>query len=100
MMFGMQFFANFETKLLLILLKSIDDEILDFIWIQNAPPQIFFLYEENKRKFCFKIAKKIHTKHHQIGHKLWKLFDLMMFGMQFFANLKTKLCLFSSKGVV
>ena len=68
-----------------------------------APNFFFFIYEENKRKFCFHIAKKMHTKHHQIGQKLWKLwklFDLMMFGMQFFANLKTKLCLFFSKGVV
>ena len=33
----------------------------------------------------------MHNKHHQLDQKLWKLFDLMMFAIKLFANLKTKL---------
>ena len=78
--------------------------------------------EKNKQTFCFKIGKKItyqtslnrsilsvfdrfddvwyahfcqfwNKKHHQIDQFWWFLIDLMMFGMQFFANLETKLLL-------
>jgi hypothetical protein len=55
--------------------------------------------EENKHNFCFKIDKKVHTKHHQIDQKLWKLIDLMMFGMQFFANFERKVLLIFLKGI-
>jgi hypothetical protein len=74
MTFGMHFFANFETKILFILFKSIGNKIFDFTWIQNQPLKRFFLYatpfKEHKQNFCFKIVKKLHTKHHQIDQKL------------------------------
>ena len=76
-MFGMQFFVNFETKFLIIFVKGIDNKIFDFTEIQNRPPtKLFFIrhtLEENQQKFCFKIDKKLHTKHHQINQILWFL---------------------------
>ena len=87
-MFGMQFFVNFETKFLIIFVKGIDNKISHFKWIQNGPTKMLFFIrhtlEENKHNFCLKIDKKLHTKHHQIDQKLWKLIDLMMFDMQLF----------------
>ena len=62
MMFGMQFFVNFETKFLFIFLKGIDNKIFDFTEIQNRPPKSFFLYATPLRKInkiCVsKLAKK------------------------------------------
>jgi len=31
---------------------------------------VVYTLEENKYNFCFKIDKKLHTKHHQIDQKL------------------------------
>jgi hypothetical protein len=74
MMFGMQFFVNFETKFLIIFVKGIDNKISHFKWIQNGPTKMLFFIrhtlEENKHNFCLKIDKKLHTKHHQIDQKL------------------------------
>ena len=43
---------------------------------KSTPKKLFFIrhtLEENKQKFCFKIDKKLHTKHHQINQFLWFL---------------------------
>ena len=44
MMFGMQFFVNFERKVLIIFIKGIENKIFDFKWILNGPLKMLFLY--------------------------------------------------------
>ena len=58
-MFGMQFFINFETKILFILLKGIDNKIFDFTEIQNRPPKSLFLYATPLRKINKSFVSKL-----------------------------------------
>ena len=68
-MFGMTFFSNFGTNIFHIFLKGMTHKIMEFEFIQNVLEKTFFIYhtlEENIENSCFKIGKKLHTKHHQI----------------------------------
>jgi len=67
-MFGMQFFINFETKIVFILLKGVAYKKKAFWGSILNPIKIRYFVantlEENKQKISFKIGKKLHTKHH------------------------------------
>ena len=72
MMFGMQFFFNFEINIVYIFLKGITNKIIIFFRPKMDPKKNYFVsntLEENKTKTSFKIGQNPHTKHHQIDQK-------------------------------
>jgi hypothetical protein len=96
-------FVRFETKLLCIFLKSIDNKKVDFSWIQIDLQKTFFLHATPLRKinksFISKLAKNCIQNIIKSMKNYDNLIDLMMFGIQFFANFDTKLLFIFLKGV-
>ena len=101
MMFGMQFFVNFETNLLFIFLKGIDNKIFDFTEIQNRLPKTFFLYVTPLRKINKNFVSKF-TKNcipniikSTNFHGFWSIWWCLV--CSFLWILKQIFCLFSSR---
>jgi hypothetical protein len=94
MMFGMQFFVNFETKIMCIFVKCVAYNKVDFTWIQIDLRKVFFYTLHPLRKinksFVSKLAKYCIQNIIKSIKNYENWIDLMMFGIQFFANFDTK----------
>ena len=85
---NLEFSMNWVSQSLACYRKKVNENMNIFFVFKNMslPPSVFFPWGT----IFF---------NHQINQKLWKLIDLMMFGMQFFANFKRNFLLIFLKGI-
>ena len=87
-------FSRFETKIMGFFVKCVAYKKVDFTWIQIDPQKVFFLYATPLRKinksFVSKLAKYCIPNIIKSIKNYENLIDLMMCGIQIFANFDTR----------